>query len=96
MKINDTTVSAISFKLSSWRERADSAWENLTFCEDVDTEKDILHFLNDIKALITLRDKKFQECMTFSIFTNNNLIFSAEWDSEIHDMIINDEHIIKK
>ncbi len=29
VKIDDTTVLAISFKLSSWREKADSDWEIL-------------------------------------------------------------------
>ena len=83
VKIDDTTVLTISFKLSSRKERANSAWEILMFCEK----------LSNVRIS---RDEEFQECMIFSISANNSLIFSAAWDSEIHDMMIDDEHIIER
>ncbi len=64
VKIDDMTVFAISFKLSSRRESADSAWEILMFCEK----------LSDVKVS---RDEEFRECMIFSISANDSLIFSA-------------------
>ncbi len=83
VKIDNTTVLAISFKLSSWRERADSDWEILMFCEK----------LSDVRVS---RDEEFRECMTFSISANDSLIFSAAWDSEIHDMMIDDKQIVER
>lgn len=83
MKVDDKTVFVVSFKLSSWRERADSAWEISMFCEK----------LSDVRVS---RDEEFRECMTFSTSANDSLIFSAAWDNEIHDMMVDDEHIVER
>ena len=56
----------------------------------------MIFVLNDKVLLTVSRDYDFQRCKTFSIIADDTLISSVELNTDVSDMIINEELLIKR